>query len=58
MSLSTVRVARGRTAAARVEKRHVVLLSHSDVGALLARGRDGRALPARRCDLRTIDPAR
>ncbi|MPY41853.1 2-hydroxyhepta-2,4-diene-1,7-dioate isomerase, partial [Streptomyces phyllanthi] len=41
MRLSTVRVADGRqTAAARQEGDELVLLPHSDVGALLATGED------------------
>ncbi|MFF4836906.1 fumarylacetoacetate hydrolase family protein [Streptomyces sp. NPDC001315] len=40
MKLGTVRLGRGRTAAARLQKQHCVLLPHSDVGALIASGTD------------------
>ncbi|MDX3134452.1 fumarylacetoacetate hydrolase family protein [Streptomyces europaeiscabiei] len=38
MKLSTVRLGRNRTAAARLEKKHGVLLPYPDVGALIASG--------------------
>ncbi|MEV4031718.1 fumarylacetoacetate hydrolase family protein [Streptomyces umbrinus] len=38
MKLSTVRLGRNRTAAARLHKRHCVLLPYPDVGALIASG--------------------
>ncbi|MFD4501499.1 fumarylacetoacetate hydrolase family protein [Streptomyces sp. NPDC058457] len=41
MKLGTVRLGRGRTAAARLQKQHCVLLPYGDVGALIASGGDG-----------------
>ncbi|MFF3500271.1 fumarylacetoacetate hydrolase family protein [Streptomyces sp. NPDC003247] len=38
MKLSTVRLRHGRTAAARLQKKHCVLLPYPDVGALIASG--------------------
>lgn len=38
MKLSTVRLGRNRTAAARLQKKHCVLLPYPDVGALIASG--------------------
>ncbi|MEV2211443.1 fumarylacetoacetate hydrolase family protein [Streptomyces sp. NPDC050997] len=40
MRLTTIRVTRDRTAAARIEKKHLTLLPHPDVGALIASGPD------------------
>ncbi|MDD9376913.1 fumarylacetoacetate hydrolase family protein [Streptomyces sp. ZAF1911] len=40
MRLATVRLTRDRTAAARIDKKALVLLPHPDVGALIASGND------------------
>ncbi|MFE4453042.1 fumarylacetoacetate hydrolase family protein [Streptomyces sp. NPDC056796] len=40
MRLATIRLTRDRTAAARVDRRHVTLLPHTDVGALIGSGPD------------------
>ncbi|MCQ4205753.1 fumarylacetoacetate hydrolase family protein [Streptomyces longispororuber] len=40
MRLTTVRVTRDRTAAARIDKKHLTLLPHTDVGTLIASGPD------------------
>ncbi|MFJ4199982.1 fumarylacetoacetate hydrolase family protein [Streptomyces sviceus] len=42
MKLSTVRLGQDRTAAARLQKKHCVLLPYPDVGALIASGDDWR----------------
>ncbi|MGX1675980.1 fumarylacetoacetate hydrolase family protein [Streptomyces sp. NPDC055400] len=40
MRLTTIRLTRDRTAAARIDKKHLTLLPHADVGALIASGPD------------------
>ncbi|MGW1553970.1 fumarylacetoacetate hydrolase family protein [Streptomyces sp. NPDC002346] len=40
MRLTTIRVTRDRTTAARIDKKHLTLLPHPDVGALIASGFD------------------
>ncbi|MFB6990187.1 fumarylacetoacetate hydrolase family protein [Streptomyces sp. NPDC056297] len=40
MRLTTIRLTRDRTTAARVDKKHLTLLPHRDVGALIASGPD------------------
>jgi acylpyruvate hydrolase len=42
VKLSTVRLGQGRTAAARLQKKHCVVLPYPDVGALIASGEDWR----------------
>ncbi|CAM5322013.1 hypothetical protein SHIRM173S_11387 [Streptomyces hirsutus] len=40
MRLTTIRITRDRTAAARIDKKHLTLLPHPDVGALIASAPD------------------
>ncbi|GAA2126336.1 fumarylacetoacetate hydrolase family protein [Streptomyces synnematoformans] len=66
MKLATIRLADGRTEAARVDGGHAVLLGHADVGALLRDGGDaldraaaaeGTAVPLADADLAPVVPA-
>ncbi len=66
MKLATIRLADGRTEAARVDGEHAVLLGHADVGALLRDGGDaldraaaaeGTAVPLADADLAPVVPA-
>ncbi|KAA0920578.1 fumarylacetoacetate hydrolase family protein [Streptomyces apricus] len=61
MRLTTVRLTRDRTAAARMDKRHLTLLAHTDVGTLIASGPDwvrhAAADTAERLPLKDATPA-